>query len=224
MRRFRVSKAMHVRFQNRIKAGKFLAGRLVRYTGRTDVIVLGLPRGGVPVAAGIATALGVALDALAVGKPGPTKVADARSGGASRVLSHPAIDSVQVSATDRSRAPATEPGDPARREQPVREARPAAAVRGRTVILVDDGIATGATMRAAVESTRRNGARYIVVAAPVAARESYLELRQLCDELIVVMAPRELGRLGEYYADFSPATDHEIREMLAGAQLQHLPG
>jgi putative phosphoribosyl transferase len=219
---------MQIRFQNRFKAGRFLAGKLMRYAGKPDVIVLALPRGGVPVAAGIARELHATLDILMVrklGLPGLPELAMGAIGpNGHRVLNQPVIDSAGISAAELRAVIGREERELARRERQYRDGRPAPEVRGRTVVLVDDGIATGATMRTAVLVMRAAAARYVLVAAPVAARESYLELREISDEIVVAMAPREFGSVGQYYTDFSQTSDEEVCELLAAAQLEHMAG
>lgn len=205
-------------FRDRAEAGRVLAAKLEKYAGRTDVIVLGLPRGGVPVAYEVAQQLGVPLDVFIVrklGVPGFEELAaGAIASGGVRVLNDdvvrvlPHADAIIESITARETA------ELERREQSYRDGRPAPELRDRTVILVDDGLATGATMRAAVAALRQRGAAKIVVAVPVGAPETCRELEQLVDETVCAITPEFFQAVGQYYQDFSQTTDDEVRELL----------
>jgi predicted phosphoribosyltransferase len=206
-------------FPNRTEAGRQLAEKLIKYAGRADVIVLGLPRGGVPVAFEVAQRLGVPLDVFIVrklGVPGFEELAvGAIASGGVRVLNEdvmraiPNVDEVIESVTARETA------ELERREQSYRDGRPPPELRDRVVILVDDGLATGATMRAAVKALRQRGVAKIVVAAPVGAPDTCRELEQEADETICVTAPEFFQAVGQYYEDFSQTSDEEVRELLA---------
>lgn len=213
---------MHALFSNRAEAGRQLAARLERYAGRPDVIVLALPRGGLPVAAEVAWALQAPLDVVIVRKLGlpdnPELAMGAIASGGRRVLNGPVIKASGVPPEVIERVIVDEERELMRREQAYRHGRPAAEVRNRTVILVDDGIATGSTVRAAVAALRDAGAGRIIVATPVAARESYLELRPVVDELIVVHAPRGFASVGEFYTDFTQTNDAEVGGLLEAAR------
>jgi len=208
-------------FQNRSEAGARLAEKLAKYAGRPDTLVLALPRGGVPVGAVVAQALHAPLDVLVVrklGLPGNEELAmGAVSTGGVRVLNAPVVESLGVTDEVIEQVAARESREVERRELAYRQGRPAPAVRGRTVILVDDGIATGSTMRAAIAVLRGQRAGRIVVATPVIARESYLELRSLADEFIAESIPRDFGAVGQFYVDFAQTTDKEVRELLKAA-------
>jgi putative phosphoribosyl transferase len=208
-------------FPNRAEAGRLLAEKLEKYVGRTDVVVLGLPRGGVPVAYEVAQRLGVSLDVFVVrklGVPGFEELAvGAIASGGVRVLNEdimrslPNADQLIESVTEK------ETVELERREQTYRDGRPAPELRDRVVILVDDGLATGATMRAAVAGLRQRGVAKIVVAAPVGAPDTCRELEQEADETICATAPEFFQAVGQYYEDFSQTSDEEVRELLARA-------
>jgi predicted phosphoribosyltransferase len=206
-------------FPNRAEAGRLLAQKLSKYAGRDDVIVLGLPRGGVPVAYEVARALGVPLDVFIVrklGVPGFEELAvGAIASGGVRVLNEdvmralPNVDEIIESVTAREAA------EMERREKSYRDGRPAPELRDRTVILVDDGLATGATMRAAVKALRQRGAAKIVVAVPVGPPDTCREFEDVADEIVCATAPELFQAVGQYYEDFSQTTDDEVRELLA---------
>ena len=208
-------------FPNRAEAGRVLAEKLENYVGRSDVVVLGLPRGGVPVAYEVAQRLGAPLDVFVVrklGVPGFEELAaGAIASGGVRVLNEdvvralPNADQLIESVTEK------ETVELERREQTYRDGRPAPELRDRVVILVDDGLATGATMRAAVAALRQRGVAKIVVAAPVGAPETCRELEQEADETICAIAPEFFQAVGQYYEDFSQTSDEEVRELLSRA-------
>jgi predicted phosphoribosyltransferase len=207
-------------FANRAAAGRVLAERLAHYAGRADVVVLGLPRGGVPVAAEVARALNTALDVYVVrklGVPGRSELALGAIGpGGVRVLNQDVIDGYALRAEDVDAVVAREAAELVRRE---REYRGADGVppdlAGRTVILVDDGLATGATMRAAALAVRQAGPARVVIGAPVAAASVSADLEQIADEVVCVQTPWSFIAVGQWYDDFSQTTDAEVRELLA---------
>ncbi len=208
-------------FPNRAEAGRLLAEKLENYASRSDVVVLGLPRGGVPVAYEVAQRLGAPLDVFVVrklGVPGFEELAaGAIASGGVRVLNEdvvralPNADQLIESVTEK------ETVELERREQTYRDGRPAPELRDRVVILVDDGLATGATMRAAVAALRQRGVAKIVVAAPVGAPDTCRELEQEADETICAIAPEFFQAVGQYYEDFSQTSDEEVRELLLRA-------
>ena len=208
-------------FPNRAEAGRLLAEKLENYVDRSDVVVLGLPRGGVPVAYEVAQRLGAPLDVFVVrklGVPGFEELAaGAIASGGVRVLNEdvvralPNADQLIESVTEK------ETVELERREQTYRDGRPAPELRDRVVILVDDGLATGATMRAAVAALRQRGVAKIVVAAPVGAPDTCRELEQEADETICAIAPEFFQAVGQYYEDFSQTSDEEVRELLSRA-------
>lgn len=206
-------------FNDRTDAGRALAAQLQRFADREDVLVLALARGGIPVAREVADALNAPLDVFVVrklGLPGQEELAmGAIASGGVRVLNDDIIRYLRVPEAvvdDVTRAQAVELE---RREQLYREGRPAIDVRDRTVILVDDGLATGSTMRAAVGAIRMSGPRRIVVAVPVAARDACEELGAEADECVCVARPEPFFGVGRWYRDFTQTTNDEVRRILS---------
>ena len=216
-------------FSNRIEAGRQLAEKLDKYAGREDVIVLGLPRGGVPVAYEVAKRLRAPLDvfiARKLGVPGFEELAaGAIASGGVRVLNEDVMRAIPHADEVIEAVTAREAAELERREQIYREGRPPPELRGRIVILVDDGLATGATMRAAVKALRQGGAAKIVVAVPVGPPDTCRELEQQADETICLSTPALFQAVGQYYEDFSQTTDEDVRELLSSAaQERPAPG
>jgi putative phosphoribosyl transferase len=212
---------MSMRFRDRAEAGRLLADRLEEYAGRDDVIVLALPRGGVPVGAELARRLGAPLDLFLVrklGVPGREELAmGAIASGGVRVLNDDVVAELGITEEDIARTALVEGRELERREQRYRNGRPVADLRGRTVILVDDGLATGATMRAAALAVRGQGPERVVVAVPVAAEPTCDEFRAEVDEVVCALTPEPFLSVGSWYEDFSQTTDEEVRELLARA-------
>jgi putative phosphoribosyl transferase len=210
---------MAARFRNRTEAGRLLATKLAGYAGRRDVIVLALPRGGVPVAAEIARALGAPLDVFVVrklGLPGHEEYAmGAVASGGVRLLNERIIGRLGISRDQVERVTAAERVEIERRERSYRGSRPFPDLTGKTVILVDDGLATGSTMRTAVEALHREGAARLVVAVPVSAPETCDAFRDIVDEIVCAVTPEPFHAVGLWYEDFSQTTDEEVRELLA---------
>jgi len=208
-------------FSNRIEAGRELAEKLDKYAGREDVIVLGLPRGGVPVAYEVAKRLHVPLDVFIVrklGVPGFEELAaGAIASGGVRVLNQDVMRAIPYADEAIEAVTTKETAELERREQIYREGRPPPELRDRIVILVDDGLATGATMRAAVKALRERGVAKIVVAVPVAPPDTCHEVEQLADETICLSTPPFFQAVGQYYEDFSQTTDDEVRDLLTSA-------
>jgi putative phosphoribosyl transferase len=208
-------------FRDRAVAGEVLTTRLTAYASRSDVLVLALPRGGVPVAFAVAAGLDAPLDVFLVrklGVPGHEELAmGAIATGGVRVLNESVVRGQGISPETIDRVAALEGEEMARREEVYRDGRPAAGVAGRAVILVDDGLATGATMRAAVAALRRQGPRRVVVAVPVAAPSTCKELRAEVDEVVCALTPEPFYAVGLWYEDFSPTTDAEVHDLLARA-------
>jgi len=208
-------------FRDRRDAGRFLARRLKRYTGQPDVLVLALPRGGVPVAYEVAKELGVPLDLFLVrklGVPGHEEYAmGAIASGGVRVLNDRIVNQ-GIPAEVIDRVTRQELRELERRERAYRGNRPPPEIRGRTVILVDDGLATGSTMRAAAAALRRLGPKKIVVAVPVAAPATCDEFRTEVDEIICGETPTPFQAVGLWYDDFSQTTDDEVRDLLERAR------
>ena len=208
-------------FANRTEAGRLLAEKLVDYAGRADVIVLGLPRGGVPVAFEVAHRLRAPLDVFIVrklGVPGFEELAaGAIASGGVRVLNEDVMRAIPHADEAINAITARETAELERREQIYREGRPPPELRDRIVILVDDGLATGATMRAAVKALRERGAAKIVVAVPVGPPETCHELEERADETICLSTPEFFQAVGQYYEDFSQTSDEDVRELLSQA-------
>jgi putative phosphoribosyl transferase len=206
------------RLHNREQAGRLLAKKLARYSNRRDVLVLGLPRGGVEVAYVIAGALGVSLDVLIVRKlrvPGYEEFTmGAVSIGGARFINLDVVEEFHVSPEDVEEVVSTELGEMARLERTYRGSRPLFDVRGRIAILVDDGMATGATMRAAIEALKRLGSARVVVAVGVAPLSTYLLLGPEADEVISLITPREFRAVGQFYKSFPHVTDAEVTSLL----------
>jgi len=209
------------RFHDRRHAGRLLAARLGAYARRADALVLALPRGGVPVAFEVARALKAPLDVFIVrklGVPGHEELAfGAIATGGARVLHRPLIDLVRLPAHVIDQIIAAERRELERRERAYRDDRPPPPVAGRTVIVVDDGLATGATMRAAVEALRVQAPAGIVVAVPTGAVETCEALRPLVDELVCLSTPTPFRAVGLSYEDFGQTTDEEVLQLLAAA-------
>ena len=206
-------------FRDRTDAGRLLAAMLPAYANRPDVLVLALPRGGVPVAYEVARALGAPLDVFLVrklGVPGYEELAmGAVATGGVRVLNDEIVSGLRIPGYVIDAVAAREQQELGRRERLYRDGRPAPDVRGRTVILVDDGLATGATMHAAVRALRQQRPDRIVVAVPVAARETCEMLRPEVDDIVCAATPAPFQAVGYWYEDFSQTTDDEVRDLLA---------
>jgi erythromycin esterase-like protein/predicted phosphoribosyltransferase len=209
------------RFRNRAEAGRLLAEGLRKFASRDDVIVLGLPRGGVPVAYEIAQALNAPLDVFVVrklGVPGQEELAlGAIATGGTRVINREAVEALRIPPELIEAVDAREMRELQRREREYRGERPPPDLAGRTVILVDDGLATGATMSAAARAVRQEGAARIVVAVPVADPEVCDALRAEADEVVCLMTPSPFHAVGIWYEDFSQTSDEEVRELLERA-------
>jgi len=210
-------------FSNRVEAGRRLAARLVQYAGRSDVIVLGLPRGGVPVAAEVARELGAPLDVFLVrklGVPGhPEFAMGAIAESGHQVLDEHLVDQLNIPRALIDRTLAHEHLEIERQNRVFRDGRGKPDVQGKTVIVVDDGLATGATMLAALTALREGGARSVVAAAPVGAPGTIERLRPHADAVVCVEAPPDFDAVGRWYVDFSPTTDGEVKDCLTrGAQ------
>src|SRR6202047_2779077 len=206
-------------FRDRREAGRLLAAKLRTYANRSDVIVLALPRGGVPVAYEVANALGAPLDVFVVRKlgiPGYEELAmGAVATGGVRVLNDEIVRGLRIPEYIIDAVAARDQQELRRRERLYRGGRPPPDVRGRTMILVDDGLATGATMRAAIMALRQLQPARIVVATPTASPEICEELRSEVDEVICAITPQPFLAVGHWYEDFSQTTDDEVRNLLA---------
>ena len=217
-----IERAQATRFRDRSEAGRVLAQQLTEYAGRDDVIVLALPRGGIPVGYEVAKALGAPLEvfvARKLGVPGHQELAmGAIASGGSAVLDHGLVRRLGVTQAQLDRAVADETRELERREQAYRGDREAPDLRGKTVILVDDGLATGATMRAAALAVRDQQPARIVVAVPVAAEETCDQFRDVVDDVICAVTPKPFYAVGMWYEDFDQTTDDEVRELLERAR------
>ena len=208
-------------FPDRIEAGRLLAEELEKYADRDDVIVLGLPRGGVPVANEVAKHLHAPLDVFIVrklGVPGFEELAaGAIASGGVRVLNEDVMRAIPHADQAIEAVTTRETAELARREQTYREGRPAPDLRDRIAILVDDGLATGATMRAAVKALRQRGAAKIVVGVPVGPPDTCHEIEEQADETVCLSMPEFFQAVGQYYEDFSQTTDEDVRQLLTSA-------
>jgi predicted phosphoribosyltransferase len=208
-------------FRDRSDAGRFLAERLEEYAGRGDLVVLALPRGGVPVAYEVAKALGAPLDVLIVrklGVPGyPELAMGAVASGGELVLDAGLIRALGIPRSEIDRVVDRELRELARREAAYRGASEPPRLTGKTAVIVDDGLATGASMRAAVRAARRLGAARVVVAVPVGTEETCNGLRREADEVVCATKPQPFLAVGSWYADFEQTSDEEVRELLERA-------
>ena len=212
---------MSGRFADRAEAGRLLSQKLARYANRPDALLLALPRGGVAVAFEMAQALCLPLDVLLVrklGVPGYEELAfGAIASAGVRILDPDIIEAFALSPEAIDRVVAAEESELIRRESAFRAGRAALSVRDRTVILVDDGIATGSTMRAAITSARRLGATRIVVAAGAVPLSTSLLLNSEADEVVCLLTPREFRSVGLFYDSFPQLTDDQVRDFLQRA-------
>jgi putative phosphoribosyl transferase len=208
-------------FRDRREAGRFLSGKLIAYAERPDVLVMALPRGGVPVAFEVARALHAPLDVFLVrklGAPGHEELAmGAIASGGVRVLNEDVVRSLHISSDVVDKVVAREKQELDRRERLYRGDRTPPDVRGRTAILIDDGLATGSTMRAAIVALRQQGPARIVVAVPVGAPETCAEFQDEADEAICALTPDPFYAVGVWYRDFSQTTDQEVYALLEQA-------
>lgn len=215
---------MNAGFRDRVEAGQQLAPLLSRYARRDDVIVLGLPRGGVPVAFEIACRLHVPLDVLIVrklGAPGREELAlGAIAMGGVEVHDDSLLRAFHVSPAQFDGLVGRERAELDRRNRRYRGSRPFPNLAGMIVILVDDGIATGSTMLAAVRAARKSRARSVVVAAPVSSAEAAATLRREADEVVALLIPDELYAIGAFYGDFAPTSDDEVTTLLERATIR----
>ena len=208
-----------MRYRDRADAGRAVAARLAAYAGREDVLVLALPRGGVPVAFQVARALKAPLDVFLVrklGVPGREELAmGAIATAGVRLINRDVVGRLRIPEGVIDRVEAVERDELERREREYRDGRPPPEVEGRTVILVDDGLATGASMRAAVVALRQRHPARLVVAVPIASAATCEEFRDLVDEVVCAQTPEPFLAVGYWYEDFSQTKDEEVRELLA---------
>lgn len=208
-------------FKNRMEAGRYLADKLKKYADKKGVVVLGLPRGGVPVAFEVAKALRKPLDVFVVrklGVPGQEELAmGAIASGGVHVLNDKLVRTLGLSEDDIESETRRQEAELARREKRYRGDRAAIEVKGRTAVLVDDGLATGASMRAAVQALRKRSPRRIVVAVPTAAPETCRQFESEVDEVICAITPEMFFSVGQWYEDFSQTSDDEVTDLLEKA-------
>ncbi len=208
-------------YRDRYDAGRRLAARLAHHAGDPSVLVLGLPRGGVPVAAEVANALGAPLDVYVVRKLGVPDQRELAMGaigsGGVRLMNERVVRASDVAPEAIEEVIREEERELGRRERDLRGERPAPEVEGRTIVLVDDGIATGSTMRAAIAALRARGARKVVVGVPIAASETCAELAEEVDEVVCVATPDPVRAISLWYDDFEQTTDAEVRRLVEGA-------
>lgn len=214
-------------FQNRFEAGRLLASMLGHLANRPDVVVLALPRGGVPVGFEVAKALNAPLDVFVVrklGVPGNKELAmGAIASGGIRVPNEDVVRSLGVPDEVVNMVAATEERELERRERDYRDGRPPMDVRGRTVILVDDGLATGASMRVATLALRKKDPARIIVAVPVGSPDTCAEFESEVDEVICAVTPEPFWAVGQGYRDFSQTSDEEVRHLLRRAASLPIP-
>ena len=211
------------RFRDRAEAGRALAKRLAAYEGDADVLVLGLPRGGIPVAFEVARALGAPLDVFAVrklGVPGHEELAMGAIASGGVTVFDPGIVDL-VPRRELSSVVERETAELERREHLYRDYRPPQNPEGKTVILVDDGLATGASMQAAVHALRALKPHKIIVAVPVASRDACESMAQVADDVVCVLTPERFYAVGQWYDNFSQTTDDEVRALLERAAQEH---
>jgi putative phosphoribosyl transferase len=218
---------MAPRFKDRIDAGRRLAAQLTSYARRADVLVLALPRGGVPVAFEVARALGVPLDVFIVrklGVPGHEELAmGAIASGGARLVDERLVQQLGIRDQQIEAVANAEQRELERRERQYRGDRPPPDVAGRTVILVDDGLATGASMRVAVAALRHEHAASVVVAVPIAPPETCELLRSEANDVVCAVTPEPFYAVGLWYEDFTQTTDEEVHELLERARRELAP-
>ena len=208
-------------YRDRLHAGAELAVRLQHLKERNDVVVLALPRGGVPVGYEVARALGAPLDVFLVrklGLPGHRELAmGAIASGGVRVLNDEVVGLYRIPESVIDAVAAEEQVELERREREYRDSRQPVPLKGRTVVLVDDGLATGSTMKAAVQAVRAHGPAKIIVAVPVGSADTCHDFADIADQIVCARAPQYFAAVGQWYRDFSQTTDEEVRELIHDA-------
>lgn len=217
---------MNARFKNRTDAGRILAGKLIQYGNRSDVLIMALPRGGVPVGYEVARVLNVPLEVMIVrklGVPGHDELAmGAIASGGVRVLNRSVIESLRIPPDSIEVVEKRETLELMRREAMYRGNRQPIAVEGKTIILVDDGVATGSTMRVAITALREQRAGKIIVATPVAPPTVRWEMEALVEDFVSVLLPSDFLGVGQWYDDFTQTDDDTVYELLSkGGKITH---
>jgi len=210
-----------VYFRDRTEAGQVLARCLQQYKNQPDVLILGLPRGGVPVAYEVARELNAPLDVFIVrklGVPGHEELGmGAIATGGVRILQDGIVRELGISPETIEAVSAREQAEIERRERLYRGDRPAPTIKGRTVVIVDDGLATGSTMKAAIQAVRQQDPRQVIVAVPTAPSETCEQLKESADHVVCALTPEPFFSVGGSYADFTQITDEEVRDLIASA-------
>lgn len=213
---------MKEQLENRLEAGRLLATKLSAYQHRDDVIILALPRGGVPVAYEVATALQAPLDVLIVRKLGIPQHEEFAMGaiarGGVRVLNQDVVKHYHISNATIAEIEAQERQELQRREHTYRGDRPWPALKGKQIILVDDGLATGATMRAAIEAIRKEDTAKIIMAIPVAPQQALHDFKQVVDEVVCLITPEPFYSVGQWYKSFNQTSDEDVLYLLKRSQ------
>ena len=208
-------------FRNRTEAGQVLARCLQQYKNQPDVLILGLPRGGVPVAYEVAREMKAPLDVFIVrklGVPGHEELGmGAIATGGVRILQDGIVRELGISPQTIEAVSAREQAELERRERLYRGDRPAPTIKGRTVVIVDDGLATGSTMKAAIQAVRQQDPRQVIVAVPTAPSETCEQLKESADHVVCALTPEPFFSVGGSYADFTQITDGEVRDLIASA-------
>lgn len=209
-------------FRDRIEGGRRLAEKLLKYEGRPEVLVMGLPRGGVPVAAQVAKRLKAPLEVFVVRKLGlpdePELAMGALASGGVRVLNKVVVEARGISQETIDAVAERESQELERRERVYRGERPTPELNGRIVILVDDGVATGSTARAGIKALRQMGVSWIVLATPTIARDTVAPMGEVADEVAYVIAPEDFLGVGQWYENFAQTTDEEVRRLLGESE------
>jgi len=213
---------MTLQFRDRAEAGRLLAEKLKRFQGRDDVVVLALPRGGIPVGFEVSQMLHAPLEPFVVrklGVPGHEELAmGAIASGDTCFINEDIVKTLQIVPEQLERVIQSEQRELARRESQYRDPQQPVNITGKTVILVDDGLATGATMHAAVEGVKTHQPAAIVIAVPVSARDTYNKFQREVDDTVAVALPDEFNSVGQWYRDFHQTTDQEVAELLERAR------